>query len=210
MEAHLTYPGTGEPFPEREEDILDLARRMIEAMEQDPEAFRDAPYSADQLRAALEQARRATAAADAADQVRREAMRNKDQSLQDLKDGLKGGPWTTEVEVRGRPEKLSGIGWGGSEATDRVPPGAVRDLAVDAALSGSVALAWRPPAQGGPASEYRVQRRMPGGAWEDVATAADNDCLLVDQPERIEFDLRVVAVNQAGAGPPSAEVTVVL
>jgi hypothetical protein len=43
-----------------------------------------------------------------------------------------------------------------------------------------------------------------------VATAVDNDCLLVDQLEGIEFDLRVVAVNHAGAGPPSGEVTVVV
>ena len=206
----MTFPGLGEPFPEREKDILDLAGRMIEAMEQDPERFRDAPYSASELRAALEEVRRATAAADAADQVRLDAVRKKDQTLRDLKDGLKGGPWIVQVDVRGRPEKLSGIGWGGSETTDRVPPGAVRDFAIESTLAASVALHWRPPADGGPAAEYRVQRRLPGGDWEDVATAVDNDYLLTDQPEGIEFDLRVVAVNQAGEGPPSTAVTLVL
>ncbi|HWP39141.1 MAG TPA: hypothetical protein VNL18_16455, partial [Gemmatimonadales bacterium] len=141
----MAFPGLGEPFPEREKDILDLARRLIEAMERDPETFRDAPYTADQLRVALEQARRATAAADAADEVWRESIRKKDQTLQELKAGLIRGPWTIEVTVRGRPEKLSGIGWGGNEATDRVPPGAVRDFALGSARDGSVELQWRPP-----------------------------------------------------------------
>src|SRR3990172_7392426 len=56
LEAGMTFPGLGEPFPERDGDILDLAVRMIEAMERDPETFREAPYSAAQLRAAVEEA----------------------------------------------------------------------------------------------------------------------------------------------------------
>ena len=43
-----------------------------------------------------------------------------------------------------------------------------------------------------------------------MATAVDNDCLLSNQPRGIEFDLRVVAVNQAGEGLPSDVVTLVL
>jgi len=206
----MEFPGSGEPFPEREEDILDLARRMIEAMEQDPELFRDAPYSAAQLKAQLEEVRAAITASNAADRARRDAIEQKNQSLLDLRKGLKAGLWTVEVNVRGRPEKLSGLGWGGSEATDRVPPGEVRDVAVANPADGSVVLQWRPPADGGPAAEYRVQRRMPGGTWEDLATAVDNDCLLGDQPEGIELDYRVIPVNQAGAGEPSDAVTVVL
>ena len=67
-----------------------------------------------------------------------------------------------------------------------------------------------PELAGGPAAEYRVQRRKPGEPWTDVATAVDNDCLLTDQPEGIELDLRVIPVNQAGIGQPSATVTLVL
>jgi len=210
LETRMTFPGLGEPFPERDGDILDLAVRMIEAMERDPETFRDAPYSAAQLRAAVEEARAAIAASNASDQAYREAIRAKEQSLLDLRGALKGRLWSIEVNVRGRPERLSGLGWGGSETTDRVPPGAVRDLTVEASRDTSVVLEWRPPADGGPAAEYRVQRRQPGGPWTDVATAVDNDCLLTDQPEGIELDLRVIPVNQAGIGEPSAAVTLVL
>ena len=114
------------------------------------------------------------------------------------------------MDVRGQPERLSGLGWGGRKTTDREPPGAVRDLTIQSVTGASVMLEWRPPADGGPAAEYRVQRRKPGGPWQYVATAVDNDCLLSDQPRGIEFDLRVLAVNQAGIGQPSATVTVVL
>jgi len=206
----MEFPGLGEEFPEREADILALAMRIIEAMERDPERFANAPYSAAELRAAVEKARTAMAASDAADQASREAFEHKDQAIQVLKDGLKGRLWSIEVDVRGQPERLSGLGWGGSETTDREPPGAVRDLTIQSVTGASVMLEWRPPADGGPAAEYRIQRRRPGGSWEEVATAADNDCLLSDQPRGIEFDLRVLAVNQAGIGEPSTTVTVVL
>ena len=206
----MTFPGLGEPFPEREEDILDLAMRMIEAMEQDPETFIDAPYSASALRAQIEEVRAAIDAAAEADRAQRQAFARKERSLQVVKAGLKDRLETVEVDVRGVPEKLSGLGWGGSEATDRVPPGGVREVAVESQVEGTVVLQWRPPVEGGPAAEYRIQRRKPGGAWEHAATTPDNDCLLSDQPRGIEFDLRVLAVNQAGIGQPSATVTVVL
>jgi len=206
----MTFPGVGEEFPEREEDIIALVMRIIEAMERDPETFRDAPYSAADLRAALQEVRSATAAADAADRVQRQAFAEREQSLEALKGSLGRGVWSVEVNVRGTPEKLSGLGWGGSETTDRAPPGAVRDLAVHSMAGTSVVIDWRPPADGGPAAEYRVQRRMPGGAWEDLATAVDNECLLSDQPRGIEYDLRILAVNRSGASRPSDTVTVVL
>lgn len=206
----MPFPGVGEEFPEREEDILDLARRIIEAMEQDPETFRDAPFSAAELRAAVQRARAASDGADAADRAQRRAFAEKEQSLEALKGSLGRGVWSVEVNVRGTPERLSGLGWGGSETTDRTPPGAVREFAVHSMVGTSVVLHWRPPATGGPAAEYRIQRRMPGGAWEDLATTVDNECLLSDQPRGIEYDLRVLAVNRSGASQPSDGVTVLL
>ncbi len=207
----MAFPGLGEEFPEREEDILALAMRMIEALEQHPEGFPDPPVSAAELRAAVEEARAALAACAAAEEEARRQQAAKDQALLGVKDALKARLEYTEVDVRGQPERLSGLGWGGrSGATDREPPGAVRDVAVRGQTDTSVLLDWRPPADGGPAAWYQIQCKMPGGSWEDVATAVDNDCLLSDQPRGIEFDLRVLAVNQAGVGQPSTTVTVVL
>jgi hypothetical protein len=198
-------------FPEREEDILELARRIAEALEQHPEDFPDPPVSAAELRAQIERCSVAIAAAAAADAALRAEHAAKDQSLAALKDVMRTNLWYANIDVRGQPERLSGLGWGGRPgATDLEPPGEVRDLSVAVQTDTSVVLEWRPPVDGGPAAAYTVQRRKPGGAWEDAATAVDNDCLLSDQPRRIEFDLRVIAVNKAGAGPPSGTVTVVL
>ncbi|MBI3982853.1 MAG: fibronectin type III domain-containing protein [Gemmatimonadetes bacterium] len=167
--------------------------------------------SAAELRALIERVTAAIAAAAAADAALRQEHAAKDQTLVALKDVMRANLWYTEVDVRGQPERLSGLGWGGRPgATDAESPGEVRDLSVAAQTDTSVVLAWRPPAEGGPVASYTVQRRKPGGAWEDVATAVDNDCLLADQPRGIEFDLRVIAVNKAGAGQPTRTVTVVL
>lgn len=198
-------------FPEREEDIIELALRMAEWLEQHPDAFPDPPVSAAELRASVATLKARIAAAAEAETRSRRSHAVKDRSLAQVKETLKTHVRYTEVNVRGRLERLSGLGWGGRPgATDREPPGKVRDVAVTQQGDASLVLEWRPPVDGGPAASYRVQRRKPGGVWEFVATAADNDCFLSDQPRGVDFDLRVVAVNKAGAGPPSAAVTVVL
>jgi len=198
-------------FPESEADILALALRMAAEMERDPDRFRDAPVSAAELRASVEKVKAAIATAGEAEARSCEAHAARDKALEDAKEHLGAHLWYTEMDVAGEPERLSGLGWGGRPgATDREPPGEVRDLTAQRHGDASVWLQWRPPADGGPAAEYRVQRRKPGGPWRYVATAVDNDTVLSDQPCGIEFDLRVVAVNRTGVGRPSPSVTVVL
>ena len=198
-------------FPEREEDILELALHLAEMVEQHPDIFPDPPVHPAQLRAMVEEVKACNADLAKAEQDYREAHADQEGSLARVRDALKARLMYTHIQIRGQPERITGLGWGGRPgATDREAPGEVRDLAAERFGDTSVMLEWRPPADGGPAAEYRVQRRTPGGPWEDVATAADNECLLSDQPWRVEFDLRVVAVNKAGAGEPSASVTVVL
>ncbi len=206
----MTFPGLGEPFPEREEDILDLALRMIDALEQNPDRYPNPPVPAAEMRAQVEECRKRIAEAAAADQALRQSFADKERAILAVMNALKARLLYTERDVRGEPEKLSGLGWGGSETSDREPPGAVWDIAIRSRGDTWVILDWQPPADGGPAAAYQVQRRKPAGSWEHAATAVDNDCLLSDQPRGIEFELRVVAVNKAGAGQPSATVTVVL
>ena len=198
-------------FPENEADILKLAQRLVEEMERDPERWRDAPVSAAELRAQIEVIRKLAAESAEAERRSLEAQIAKDESLRHVKEVLGEHLMFTEVDVDGQPERLSGLGWGGRPgATDRELPAQVRDLTVRKMGDSSVALRWRPPHDGGPAAEYRMQRRRLGGPWEYVATAVDNHCILFDQPCGIEFDVRVVAVNKAGAGEPSDSITVVL
>ncbi len=70
---------------------------------------------------------------------------------------------------------------------------------------------WKPPVDGGAVAAYKIQRRKrDGGSWRDVGTSVDTAQLLSGQPRGIEFEYRLLAVNKAGTGQPSATVTVVL
>lgn len=72
----------------------------------------------------------------------------------------------------------------------------MRDSAVVAEGDPWVILHWKPPVE--------------GGNWENVAISTDKEQLVSNQPHSIEISCRVIAVNNAGAGQPSATVTVVL
>lgn len=200
-----------EDFPEREEDILALARQLIAWLEQNPDLAGGAPFSAEELRAAMARATEASAKAAEADANLRSSHDSKDQSLLELKEALASRLQFVELDVRGQHERFSGLGWGGRPgATDRQPPGPVRDVRIRTQADTSLVLEWRPPRDGGPTARYRIERRIAGGAWEPVATAVDNDRMVGGLPQSVELDLRVVPVNEAGDGPASAVVTVVL
>ena len=57
---------------------------------------------------------------------------------------------------------------------------------------------------------YKVQRKQEGSPWEDIGISTDAEELCSNQPRGVEWHYRVVAVNKAGTGQPSATVTVVL
>jgi hypothetical protein len=73
-----------------------------------------------------------------------------------------------------------------------------------------VTVAWTPPAAtGGSAiTRYRVQMLRPGGTWATVATRAASARRVVvpGLNRRATYRFRVVAINTAGAGAPSAVV----
>lgn len=78
-------------------------------------------------------------------------------------------------------------------------------------LETAIALGWRKPVDGGRVATYRIQRRRAGkGGWEDVATSIATQVELERQERGVEYEYRVLAVNQAGVGPPSATVRAVL
>jgi hypothetical protein len=86
-------------------------------------------------------------------------------------------------------------------------PAAVRDVHIVAEGDTWAILRWKPPVDGGAPGYYRVQRRREGMAWQDVVTTVETEQLLSNQPRRVELSYRVVAVNKAGSGAPSAAVT---
>ncbi len=90
-------------------------------------------------------------------------------------------------------------------------PGEVRDIRIVSEGDTWVTLRWNPPVNGGAVGAYQIQRkRKDAGVWEDVGGSVDTVQTLSNQPRGIEMDDRVVAVNKAGIGQPSATVTVVL
>ena len=71
-------------------------------------------------------------------------------------------------------------------------------------------LRWKSPVEGGKPAFYKIQRQAEGSSWEDAGTSTNTEQLMSNQPRGVEVDFRVIAVNRAGEGPPSATITVVL
>ncbi len=199
-------------FPRTEPEIAAFAHVMAQGLGQAAEDFPTPPVPADELQAQLDSYNAARIATVAAETVRREQHAVKDDALEQLVDSMKATIKYAEVAVRDVPEKLSQIGWGQrgrGSALDR--PGEVRDMGVRAEGDNWVVFDWKAPVDGGAVAAYKIQsRNRDGGAWEDVGTAVDTEHLLGNQPRGVELEYRVIGVNRAGNGQPSATVTLVL
>ncbi len=136
---------------------------------------------------------------------------DKDQALQNLIEAMKADLRYAENTVDFDDAKLKLIGWSAKKSpTALTPPGQTLALTAVTQEESSLTLSWKAPIDGGKVSAYRVVRRIEEGADEDVATAVVTEATLVAQPERIELEYRVIAINKAGEGPPSNTVEVVL
>ena len=58
---------------------------------------------------------------------------------------------------------------------------------------------WKEPIDGGQVAACKLQRReRPAGKWSDMATAMESEITLNGQTRSKEFELRVLAMNNAG------------
>ena len=91
-------------------------------------------------------------------------------------------------------------------------PGTPRSLEVETAGTGELAVTWQPPQShgGSEVTGYRVEWKLATGSWDtpgDVSSTGTTETshtigsLSLDT----EYAVRVIAVNGAGDGPPSAE-----
>ena len=199
-------------FPRSEPEVAALAMLVTQGLGQASEDFPAPPVPASELQAKLDAYNAALASTVVAETGFREQHAVKDEAFEELVDGVKADLKYAEVVVRDEPEKLSQLGWAGPRRGSALEvPGEVRDIGIRAEGDTWAVFDWKPPVDGGAVAAYKIQRRKrEGGSWRDVGTSVDTAQLLSDQPRGIEFEYRVIAVNRAGTGHPSATVTVVL
>ena len=200
-------------FPRSEPDIAALALVVTQGLAQAPEDFPAPPVPADELQGRLDAYNAALSSAISAETAAREQHAAKDDALERLVDGVKANLKYAEIAVRDHPEKLSQLGWGvPSKGSALEAPGEVRDIAVRAEGDTWVVLDWKAPVDGGAVAAYKIQRRNAdsSGSWELADTSVETEHMLNDQPRGVGLEYRVIAVNRAGSGQPSATVRLVL
>ncbi|MBI4501264.1 MAG: fibronectin type III domain-containing protein [Gemmatimonadetes bacterium] len=198
-------------YPRTESEIAALALRVAEGLATAGDDFPNPPVSATELKAKLDVFNAADTAAVASKNAYLEQHAMKDDALEDLEDAVKADLRYAEIAVRDEPEKLNALGWRPRRnGSPLEPPGETRDISIVSEGDTWAILGWKPPVDGGAPGFYRIQRKREGSPWEDAGTSTEAEQLMSNQPRGIELLYRVIAVNKAGAGQPSATVTVVL
>ncbi len=199
-------------FPRTEPKIAELAQVLAAGLEAGQDDFPGPPIGSMELQALLDSFNKATTAVIAAEALVSERRSEKDDALARLIDAMKADLRYAEIMVRKTPEKLTLVGWGPRRPrTPLAPPGEVRGMRAMEQGDTWITLDWRAPVDGGAPAAYRIQRRTgKGRSWDDAGTVVETEHRMTDQPRGIELSYRVVAINRAGTGSPSALATAVL
>jgi hypothetical protein len=199
-------------FPTREAEVASLAGTMVYGLSEHPEHFPDCPVSVEVLQEALARFSMAKETAASAEGAAAEAFDEKQDAAQDLTDKMKSVLRYAEIAVGSDEGRLKNIGW--SKRSDPVklqPPGAPRTLEVKREGRGWVYLDWKPPAEGGRVAAYRVLNRTNGETeWKEVVLCFESMTVLTEQPQGIDLEYQVIAINKAGESLPSNLITVAL
>jgi len=199
-------------FPRTEAKIGEMAQIMAHGLESAPDDFPRPPIVPQELQALSEAFEDALSAVAAARAELGERRAEKKAAQLRLVAALKANIAYAEYAVGDSEEKLTLVGWAPRRPRKRLQaPGEVRDMRIVEEGDTWIALAWDTPEDGGAPAVYTIQRRAgPEAAWEDVETGGEKECRLTDQPRGVELSYRVMAINGAGSGNPSATVTAVL
>lgn len=199
-------------FPSSEAEVATLAGEIIFGLREHTDDFPSPPVAVDDLQAILEAYKTAHEATVIAQGAAAEATRDKDEVLERLVDAMKGVLAYAEHTVKSDNAKLKNIGWRGRKSPSRTePPGQPRALEVKQEGRGWVYLDWKSPAGGDSVSAYRVAARTSGETeWKEVVLTFDSMAVLQDQPQGVEIEYQVVAINRAGESIPSNLVTAIL
>nr|VFJ55221.1 MAG: Fibronectin type III domain-containing protein [Candidatus Kentron sp. FM]VFJ55785.1 MAG: Fibronectin type III domain-containing protein [Candidatus Kentron sp. FM]VFK10971.1 MAG: Fibronectin type III domain-containing protein [Candidatus Kentron sp. FM] len=199
-------------FPSSESKLLNLAREMAAGFTANAEVYPAPPVNAadvDLLITGYVGAKEGVAEARA--QVSR-AQESKEEAIEALRGAVKRNLRYAENTVNYDDGKLQLIGWSGRRPPSAPqPPGQVLDLTSPNRGDGWIELEWKAPGDGGKVVAYRVQRREVGqDAWANIDTALVTSARLENQESGKKFEFCVVAMNKAGDGQLSNEITATL
>ena len=199
-------------FPGREAEVASLAGTMVHGLAENAEDFPNSPVGVEVLQEALARFNGAKETAAAAQGAAAEAFETKADALEDLTDKMKSLIRYAEIAVGSDEGKLKNLGWSGRRApVDMQPPGAPRTLGVKREGKGWIYLDWKTPAEGGTVSAYRVLTRTSGDTeWRELLLSFESMTVLTEQPQGVDLEFQVVAINKAGVSLPSNLITVSL
>ena len=199
-------------FPSREADIAALAGTMVHGLAENAEDFPNCPVSREVLQEALSRYTTARDTASSADGAAAEAHDEKQDAIGDLADKMKHVIRYAEIEARDDEAKLTNIGWSARrDPVKTLPPGPPRTLEVKRQGRGWVYLDWKSPAEGGTVSAYRVLSRTSGETeWKEIVLCFESMMVLTDQPQGVDLEFQIIAINKAGQSPSGNLVTVAL
>jgi hypothetical protein len=199
-------------FPKTEADVTQLAEQVIQGLVEHADVFPTPPVSATELTVALEEFTAACAATDTALVAATERRAFKKELLRLLIQDLKRDIRYAENTVSDDDAKLKLIGWGARAARTARSielPGRVRNLEHVCLEDGSISLRWKKPSSGGRVLAYKLQSyERDTDQWRHIATAVRPETTLSDQEPGVEEWYRVIALNEAGDGPPSNIISV--
>ena len=143
------------------------------------------------------------------------ATKATDKRLQELKRVMKNCLQKSEVDTASNPEKLKQIGWGPrTEPQPAQIPTQPTDLQITAKDNQTVKLKWDRPDDNQSVRNYCIERRQQNGEgisdWTIIQISYQTQIKLTGQPLGIRLEYRVRAANNAGTGPFSNTVSVVL
>ncbi len=139
----------------------------------------------------------------------------KNASLKVLVESMKKSLKKSEVDAVANPEKLALIGWGPKAPPSSAdPPDQPSNLQTVSQGKGFVQLKWDKPTGGG-LRNYIIEGRQQDqsgdfGPWRLAATTYQTENNLSDQPQGVQLEYRVKAINTGGESINSNTVAVVL
>jgi hypothetical protein len=203
-------------FPNSEPQIVALANRMLSGYYQHAADFPRVPFIYRiRLSTRCRDYMLAQTAMVKSFAALRIATKAKNNSLQVLKKIMKQSLQKSEVDVAANPEKLKLIGWApkGNRQPAQLPTQPI-NLQITAKENQIVTLKWVRPDDVQPVRNYIVEGRNHNGDgisdWTIVHISYNTQTTLRNQPLGIQLEYRIRAANNAGTGPASNSVAIVL